>query len=157
MTLSETVLAKVADWQPGEGRQTLAVTDEASGWTAAITTDRRDKVGCVLSEVALKAGTAAPTSLESWAKTIACRVTGLLEPLRIHEVDAARNEALLRSDGPSARGADVYYYEVLVEGTARATLRRFRASRQHTGSRKQVAFALTNEVLARLVEDLSGR
>jgi len=157
MTLSETDLAKVADWQPGEGRQTLAVTDEASSWTASITTDRRDAVGCVLWEVALQSAAPAAGTLDAWADAIAGRVTGLLESLRVHEVDAARNEALLRSDGPSARGDDVYYYEVLLQGTARATLRRFRASRQPTGSRKQVAFTLTNEALARLVEDLSGR
>jgi hypothetical protein len=158
MSLGEVVREKLAEWRPaGEGRQTLPVADAPSGWTAAITVERQESVGCQAWEVALRHARAArPASLRGWADDIAQRVTGLLEPLAVVEVDAPRNEALLRSNQPSGRGDDVYYYEVHLKGTTEASLRRYHASHQPKARREQVPFALTHEVLAKVVGDLAG-
>ena len=70
------------------------------------------------------------------------------------EVDPTRNEALLRSDAPAWQGEDVAYYEAILNGTGRATLQRFRGSRQAGKRREQTAFSLTHDALAKLVGDL---
>ena len=51
------------------------------------------------------------------------------------------------------RGDEVFYYEVLLTGTREGLLRRYRAW-QNNGRREQVAFAVTNDALAKLVSDL---
>jgi hypothetical protein len=157
MTLDETLLRKLSEWHPPAGRRTLTVSDEAAGWSVAITADRCDVLGCLVWEAAVRRTGPAPRgeALQNWADRAAARVTGLLEPLKVHEIDAERNEALLRSAGPTQRAGNVFYYEVLLRGTAEAVIRRFQAS-HNGGKREQVQFALTHEALAKLVADLTA-
>jgi hypothetical protein len=158
MTLENTLLAKLAEWRPAAGRQTLTVTDPASGWTALVTADRNDVVGCLAWEVALRRSPDAPggpTDLRSWAEG-AARAAGLLEPLKVHEIDAERNEALLRSAAPTQRGEHLFYHEVTLHGTREAVLRRYQASPSGAERRQQVAFALTHESLAKCLAGLAG-
>lgn len=160
MTLENTLLQKLSDWHPaGDGRHTLAVTDEAAGWNVAVTADRQDQVGCVVWELALRRAAVAPATdaavaLRAWAERAAGRVKGLLEMLAVVEVDPTRGEALLRSNEPTQRGEAVAYYEVLLRGTPEAAVRRFKGGAGQR--REQVAFALTHEVLARLAADLTA-
>src|SRR5262245_37908383 len=158
MTLENTVLGKLAEWRPPAGRQTLTVTDPASGWTALVTADRSDVVGCLAWEVSLRRAAAdgGPEDLAGWAAGAASRVSSLLEPLKVHEIDAERNEALLRSVGPARRGERLFYYEVLLRGTTEATVRRYQATHNGAERRQQIPFALTREALARFVADLAG-
>ena len=158
MTLDETVLQKLADWQPPRGsRQTLAVADEGSGWAVSLTVDRHDDLSSALWEIHLQRVVAAPAglTLEGWANGVTQRVTGLLEPLWVLEIDVQRNEALLRSNEPSRRNADLFYYEVLLKRTQAAIVRRYQAS-PGGGRREQVPFVLTHEVLAKFVRDLAA-
>jgi hypothetical protein len=153
----EAALRKIADWPTGEGRRTLVLPDDGSGWQSAVTTDHHDAVGCLVWEI--EASRKAPPgndSLEGWAHRAAMRVTSLLERLKVVEVDQQRNEALLRSETPgvparSESGSS--YYEIVLQGTQRASVRRFRGPKSRN-RREQVAFALTNEMLARLLADL---
>jgi|SRR6516162_9302452 hypothetical protein len=158
MTLNETVRQKVAEWRPpGEGRTSLAIPDEGNGWSAAITADRWDDLSCLLWEVVVQSHTKrAGMSLPSWAQQIAQRVSGLMETLKVVEIDAQRNEALIRSEDPHAKGDQVAFYEVLLHGTHKAIVRRFQAFRQLNQRRQQVVFALTHEALAKLIADLAG-
>ena len=82
------------------------------------------------------------TDLKTRAERTAARVTGLLEPLRLIEVDAGRDAALLRSTAPQKRGDDLYYYEVELKtggGAASAATRArppaWRGSRSPSRSR----------------------
>ncbi len=158
MMLSEVVLQRVADWRPtGEGRRTLGIPDEGRGWSVAITADQHDKLSSCLWEVVLSATTpSAGRSLHDWAHQVADRARGLLESLKVVEIDGPRDEAILRSDEPAGQGDQVAYYEVLLQGNRRATFRRYHASRQGHHRREQVPFTLTHEVLAQLVSDLAG-
>jgi hypothetical protein len=157
MTLENTVLQKLSDWHPPQGRQSLNVPDADAGWTVALTADRSDVLGCLVWDLTLhrRASVPANVTLSGWAERIAERATGLLEPLKVHEVDVERNEALLRSDGPTQRGDVLFYYEILLRGTTCAEVRRYQAARQANAPREQVAFALTHEALAKLVGDLT--
>jgi hypothetical protein len=159
MKLSEKLLNKLADGLP-PGRQILAEADEsAEGWTAALTVDRADTVGCVLWELALQRRAGEPldaAALKSHSERLAGSVKGLLEPLKLLEVDELRREALMRSDGPTRRGQDVYYYEVKLRADNSLTLRRFRASMEPATKRDQVPFTLTHEAIGRVVDDLTA-
>lgn len=156
MMLAENLLPRLSEWQPaGAGRHSLSET--AAGWTVHVAAEKADSLSCLVWELALTRDGDAPAglTLTSWADGIAARVGGLLEDLRVYEVDATRDEAVLRSESPSARGEKLAYYEVRLDGLTRAVVRRFAASKATPG-REQVAFALTHEVLARLAGDIAG-
>ncbi len=44
MTLDAMLLQKLSEWKPGRGRQTLNLTDAASGWTVSLAADRCDEL-----------------------------------------------------------------------------------------------------------------
>jgi hypothetical protein len=158
MILPDIFLHKLAEWRPAGTRQTLHVPIEGTGWGLALTADRNDELGSLVWELALhRSGepVVAADVLTGWAKRVAGRATGLLEPLKVIEVDAERSEALLRSNEPLRRGEQLYYYEVHLKNNTSATLCRYRALNGN-GKREQVAFALTHEALAKLVADLTA-
>jgi hypothetical protein len=159
MSLDETLLQKLADWRPLEGRQTLHVPDEGTGWAVTLTIDRADQLGCLVWELDARRTTPAVNvagALAAWADRVAARVTGLLEPLKVVEVDEPRRLAMLRSATPVQRGETVFYYEVMLSAAGSASLRRYQARPQGNGHRDQVAFALTHEALAKVAADLTA-
>jgi hypothetical protein len=157
MTLNDILAEKLANWRP-EGRQSLIASDAGVPWSAEVTAECVDRVGCRLWELTLRrAGTDLDESaLKEWAGRVAGRVTGLLEPLELVEVDAPRRVALVRSAGPGQRGDDLYYYEALFHGDGAVEFRRYQGSHQPGARRQQVAFTLTHDALARLVSDLTA-
>jgi hypothetical protein len=159
MTPNEALLERLGKWKPGDGRQTLLVPDAGSGWSAALTADRADQLGCLVWELTLRRANppaAGDTeALRAWADRVAARVTGLLEPLQLVEVDAPRQVAMLRSEQPARRGDELFYYEVLLQGAGEARLRRYQASYQPNQRRRQIAFALTHEAIAKVAGDLT--
>ena len=155
MSLDALLLEKLAKWRPDSDRATLNVADAASGWSAAVTAECVDVVGCRLWELTLRRpAETTPVDLPSRAEQICQRVTGLLEPLSLVEVDTTRNVAQLRSEQPGQRGDERFYYEVLLGGDGGSEVRRYQAPRPDTPRRQQVAFTLTHEALAKLVRDL---
>lgn len=151
--LEETLLQKLADWRPDKGRQTLTAAGEDS-WRATLTADTCDSVGCRVWELALERDTPVP-DLRAWADRAGSRATGLMEPLRLLELDAAQDTALLRSQAPAKRGEALFYYEVTLKGKGTAHVCRYQAS--HDGRpREQIVFALTHEALAKLAQDLTA-
>jgi hypothetical protein len=157
MTLDETLLSKLNKWKPaGDGRQMLAIPDEGSGWSATVSADRCDDLSVAAWELTLRRTAGAVPDLRAWADCVATRVTGLLEPLRVVEVDPARSEAQLRSHKPTQRGDQRAYYEVMLTGGGDATLRRYQVAEGTGLHREQVAFALTHEALAKAAADIAG-
>jgi hypothetical protein len=159
MSLAATVQAKLADWRPSDGRQTLHFTDEPTGWAVSLTADRSDELGCKLWEMSVRRGSAKPldgAQLQAWADRVAGRATGLMEPLKVVEVDPLRGEALLRSDEPSQKSEQLFYYEVLLKNMGDATVRRYQASHLPATKREQVGYALTHEAVGKLVGDLTA-
>jgi hypothetical protein len=154
MTLENTLLERLSEWQPRPGRQELSVTDPAIGWSVTLTADRSDVLGCLLWEVALQRATAV-ADLAGWAGRVSERASGLMEPLKVVEVDGERQQAQLRSEEPLQRADKRFYYEVVLGAGGSAVLRRFQAATNHT-RREQVTFALTHEALAKLVGDVTA-
>jgi hypothetical protein len=157
MTLNERLLEKLAEWRPDSGRQTLTVSEPTTNTTVAVTADRTDVIGAQLWEVTTHRPVALDAAgLKTWAENTAGRITGLLEPLRVLEIDAERLTALLRSEAPTQRGENRFYYEVQLHGDGRAHVARFQASAKADGRRQQVIYALTHEALAKLVSDVDA-
>jgi hypothetical protein len=158
MTPNDRLLNDFSGWRPtGEGPHSFAHTLEA-GWTAAVTAEATDTVGSRLTELSV-VRPAVPTTgddLKQWANRTAERVTGLLEPLKLIEVDATRSEAILRSETAADRGKSVEYYEVLLRGRQSASLKRYQAPKSDSGKRRAVPFALTHETIAKVVGDLTA-
>jgi len=159
MTLDEPLLTRLADWRPaGPGPHGFRSGLARPGWSLTATADQADALSCRLAELTVDgpAPGAACTAaaLTQQADRLARRVTGLLEPLRLIEVDAARAEALLRSEKPAVRGDELYYYELLLRGEHSSTLRRYKATRAG-GRREAVPYALTHEAIAKLAADLA--
>jgi hypothetical protein len=153
MTLENTLLEKLSEWQPSPGRHELHVAD--GGWSATVTADRSDALGCLLWELRLQRDGTAEIDVQKWAVAAAERVSGLMQPLKVVEVDALRNQAQLRSDCPAERGGKRLYHELLLSGIGHAVLRRFQTTNGTTG-REQVAFAVTHEAVARLAGDVAS-
>jgi hypothetical protein len=158
MTLAENLLPKLSEWRPsGDGRHSWAGAFPAAGWTVRFAADKVDTLSCLVWELTL-ARTAEPPenlTLRGWASQVAARVTGLMEPLKIHEVDETRDEAILRSDSPSRKGDALTYYEVRLSGLTTALVRRYSSNRALSG-RTQTAFALTHEAIAKLAGDIAS-
>jgi hypothetical protein len=158
MTLAENLLPKLSDWRPsGDGRHSWAGAFPAAGWTVRLAADKTDTLSCLVWELTLTRTAEPPhnLTLQSWAAQVADRVTGLLEPLKIHEVDEMRQEAILRSKSPAKKGDDLSYYEVRLSGLTTAVVRRYAASKVIIG-RTQISFALTHETIAKLAGDIAG-
>jgi hypothetical protein len=157
MTLNELLLEKLAEWRPDTAVQTLDVDHPASGWHAAVTAEQVDTLGCRLREVVLTrlAPLGCTDSLADQASRIAARVSGLLEPLRLVEVDDEHALAQLRSDSPARRGENLQYYEVVRHADGTTRLGRYETS-PTAGKRKAITFTLTHEALAKVVSDLAS-
>ncbi len=157
MTLDELLLEKLAEWRPASGRQTLVVSEPATNTTVSVTADRSDVVAAQLWDVTSRRPAALDAAgLQAWGEKTVTRVTGLLEPLRLLEVDGERATALLRSQAPTQRGDNLFYYEVQLHGDGRAQVARYQASAKPEGRRQQVAYNLTHETLAKLVADINA-
>jgi len=157
MTLAETLHQKLNDWRPaGEGRHHAVVALDEQGWSASLTADHVDTVGGQFWEVTLqRLGELPPADLKAWAGAIADRVTGLMEPLALYEIDASQGVALLRSESPTQRGGAKLYYEIRLGESHSATVRRYQYA-PDAGKRTQIAFALTHESLAKLAGDIAA-
>jgi hypothetical protein len=158
MTLTESLLPKLSEWGPtGAGRHSWSAAFPECGWTVGLTADKADTLSCLVWELTLSRTGEPPASLTlgAWAAAVADRVSGLMEPLKVYEVDATRNEAVLRSESPAKKGEALAYYEVRLAGLSGATVRRFSASKTEAG-RAQVAFAATHETIAKLAGDIAG-
>ncbi len=125
-------------------------------WSVTLVTDKADSLSCALKELTLEKGAPINEDLDAWAARVADCATGLLEPLRLIEVDRPLGKALLRSDKPSVKDGKSFYYELLLERTirTRATLHRYAG--QNGDKREPVAFVLTHDAAVKLVCDLVG-
>ena len=158
MKLSEVVLPKLADRQLPHGeRTTVSFPDAAAGWGVTLTLDRCETISYLVWEIEVHAGPSAchqDATLAEWAKRVTADTKGLLEHLKVVEIDDVSSEALIRSDTPTIQGDHLAYYEIRLAGTTRATLCRYQSTHHTCSRRMQVPFALTREVLANLLDQL---
>jgi hypothetical protein len=151
MSLSKELRQNLTDPAQGSGG---TVTAAAGPWQATAATPHRDKIGAEITELTVERAAPGPGTVKSWADSFAGSNTGLLEPLKVQEVDAGRNEALIRSSPPSKEGGGADYYEVKMHGTQKASVKRYRA--EGSGKREDIPFSLTHDSIGKLVDGLTG-
>jgi hypothetical protein len=129
-----------------------------AGWDVTLVTDRQDSLSCALKELALGHAEPVREELRAWADRVADRATGLLEPLRLVEIDGPLGKALLRSETPAVQDGKAFYYELVLERTQRstATLRRYAGDPIGGDKRVSVAFVLTHDAIVKLAVDIVG-
>src|SRR3954470_20393480 len=89
--------------------------------------------------------------LERIGKTLASRLTYLMEPIAPIEIDAAACVVQLRSNPPQRDDDGRSYYELLVRRGGEIALARFR--KENGGARQQISATVTREILLRLIGD----
>ena len=150
------VLEKLSDLpRESGGRHSFAFTDAETGVAARLELERVEALAVQVWEVEVTPTMPPAIALPERAKALAGKATGLLEPLRLIEVDASAAKALLRSEKPAAKDADRFYYEAIMEGNGCTTFRRYQGSTTVSG-RQSISFTLTRDALAKLVSDLAS-
>lgn len=91
--------------------------------------------------------------LHAWGDRLARRVTYLMEPLVVLEVDAEGGAVELRSQSPTPRGQLRSYYEARLSTTGSLHLHRLSFDARD-GRRRPTTFQLSREILDRLADDL---
>jgi hypothetical protein len=94
-------------------------------------------------------------ALNAWGERLAARVTYLLEPLKVLEIDAGGGEVQIRSKSPSARADLRGFYEVRLYKQGMLRMERYVVD-DVTRQRRRTPCEFTREVLERLADDISA-
>jgi hypothetical protein len=152
MILENTLARNLAEaFAQGRGPLWCTLTDSHSQATIQLELQENDRLGCRLREIRI-ARNRTGTDLAQEAERLAKRVTGLLEKLKIHEIDQGLGIAVLRSDTPAVQGDSRSYFELTLSSD-RVTLKRWRSSCAISG-RTPSDFTITHEALTKLLNDL---
>ncbi len=155
MTLSRKI-ADAVDSLPAGAPLPGAIEAEADTSRLALNLTERGPVGLAfdrLDYARSDRGDLSPEALRAWGDRLAARLTYLMEPLVVVEVDAQAGEAELRSQAPTPRGDRRAYYEVRLRREGNLHLQRF-AFDDQARRRQAVPCQMTLEVLERLADDL---
>lgn len=116
-----------------------------------------DTVGCAFDGLTVATGRLAQARVDELRKIsddLTRRLTYLLEPMALLEVDADRCSLQMRSNPPQQDDDGTRYYELLVERGGQVSLCRYQ--KQPGQPRQRVAAHVTREVLVRLAGDLEA-
>lgn len=156
MMLDEILRQKLANWRPDSANPTLDVIDPPGNWRVTVEPQAVDRIGIDLHRLTVRPITAVPSgSLREQAERLARQVTGLLEPLRLVEIDEPLAVAQLRSTSPAPHEGGARYYEVERHADGTTHLGRYET---HPGEskRQSVPFSLTHEALGKIVRDFTA-
>lgn len=158
MNLSRKIVAAVEASPPGGGSDNARlVTAESDSHRLTLALTASGPVGLAFASLAFEATAPAadlsPADLRAWGDRLAARLTYLMEPLVVLEVDAEAGEAELRSRNPTARDDRRSFYEVRLRRQGALQLRRV-AFDDASRRRAAVPCQMTVEVLERLADDL---
>ena len=155
MTLSRKI-ADAVESLTADTEMPQAVEAEAGSARLALNLTARGPVGLAFDGLDYAVSDRAELSAEAlrgWGDRLAARLTYLMEPLVVLEVDAQAGEAELRSQAPTPRGDRRSFYEVRLRREANLHLQRV-AFDESTRRRQVVSCQMTLEVLERLADDL---
>jgi hypothetical protein len=94
-------------------------------------------------------------ALRAWGERLAGRVSYLMEPLQVLEVDPAGGEVQVRSQSPTTRSQQRGYYEVRLFKTGSLRMERF-AFDETARQRRPIPCQLTREVVERLADEIAA-
>ncbi|MBY0585980.1 hypothetical protein K2X85_02325 [bacterium] len=161
MSVSESLHKLVEARIPFRNRLEPMVASE-QGVTVRCDVTQAEGVGCMLTHLDLVEENKSSLSMDElvhWAEWMCGRVTYLLEPLHLIEIDRRNGLALVRSKMPRRQNSsgklseNIAYFELVADRRHHASLRRFQF-RRTTRDRGSVPFGLTHDQLEVLVDDL---
>src|SRR5262245_24193278 len=119
--------AALAAWRTQGPAPFTFQSEVTGGLTITAVAERAETVGGLFQELKVTGGVADVTAAELTERAVSAaqRITGLLEPLKVYEVDAGQGLAVLRSMTPATDGDLIRYYELLLRGKSAAELRRY--------------------------------
>jgi len=94
-------------------------------------------------------------ALKGWGDRLSSRLTYLMEPLKVLEIDAAGGEVQIRSQTLTPRAEQRGYYEVRLFRQGILRMERFVLD-EATRQRRPTPCQLTREVLERLADDIAA-
>jgi hypothetical protein len=94
-------------------------------------------------------------ALKEWGERLTKRVTYLMEPLKVLEVNDQGGEVQLRSQNPTPRNDQKAYYEMRLFRQGKLRMERF-AFDEKARQRRQVPCNLTRETVERLADDIAA-
>jgi hypothetical protein len=94
-------------------------------------------------------------ALNAWGQRLAARVTYLMEPLKVLEIDAGGGEVQIRSQAPTTRAEQRGFYEVRLFKQGRLRMERF-VFDDATRQRRRSPCQFTREVVERLADDIAS-
>jgi hypothetical protein len=115
-----------------------------------------DAIGCAVDQFSFHTGRLTGASLEKLKKIgedLSRRVTYLLEPIAIIEIDAEGITVQLRSSPPSQENGVTTYYELTINPSG-LNLRRYQS--QSGQPRQAIPAHFTHEALRRLAKDVTA-
>lgn len=157
MTLQETIqneLTQIGDFGSGQPPQLLSF--DVAGGRIECELLALDRLACAFSRLDFetpKLAEASTADLRRIGKTLADRLTYLLEPLALVEIDPDQGAAQLRSSPPQKENRRSTYYELLAIRGGRLSLMRY--EKPAGEPRRQVPANVTREVFQRLAADLA--
>jgi hypothetical protein len=155
MTLNEQAKTALANHANQTGPLRLDLADGSDRLAAELLSV--DRLGCEFTHLTLHTPSLAGASaerLQALAKSLAGRLTYLLEPISPIETDAEGCTVQMRSNPPQRGDDGTSYYELLVRRGGELDLRRWRKA--PGGTRTPLAATVTREVFVRLVGDLAS-
>jgi hypothetical protein len=93
--------------------------------------------------------------LKEWGDRLSKRVTYLMEPLKVLEVNDHGGEVQMRSQSPTPRDLERAYYEMRLFRKGSLRMERY-VFDDTTRERRQVPCQLTRETLERLADDIAA-
>jgi hypothetical protein len=151
MTLQQQIQQQLS--QLGNGGPTIA-TVEAAPRKLICDIVERDSLAVSFNQLRLRTPElASPTAadLERIGKSLAERLTYLMEPIAPIEIDSAACVLQLRSNPPQRDDDGRSYFELMVRRGGEISLARYR--KDNGSARQPIAATVTREVLLRLVGD----
>lgn len=95
--------------------------------------------------------------LRRQADEIVRRVSYLTEQIELIELDKRNGKAQLRSKLPQRETERASFFEILLDGNYKLTLRRYEFSVEVSASRRiEIAFEMTHDIFTRLVSDFEA-
>jgi hypothetical protein len=134
------------------------VTVEESPHRVTLHLEALDTVGVAFSSFEFATSGRAEWSsnaLNDWGSRLASRITYLMEPLKVLEIDSGGGEVQIRSQSPTTRNAERGYYEMRLFRQGLLRMKRY-TFEETTRQRHESHCKLTREVLERLADDIAA-
>jgi len=144
-----------------EGGHHSRVEEERDGVRVFVEFDDVDKIGVRLRRLHVESvkpfvdAALDADRLRRQADEIVRRVSYLTEQIELIELDKRTGKAQLRSKLPQRENERASFYEILLDGNYKLSLRRYEFSAEAPASRRiGIAFEMTHDIFNRLVSDL---